>query len=134
MEPRGDAMEYVAIVIVITLIEYIGFSLLVGWARAKYHCPAPATSGDPVFERCYRVQQNTMEQLVVFIPAITLYGYYSDPLVAAGVGLIFPLARLVYLQAYLADPARRGRGFLPGFLATMYLLIGGLVAAIGSLL
>lgn len=126
-------MEYVAIVIVIALIEYIVFSILVGRARAKYNCPAPASSGDPIFERFYRVQQNTMEQLVVFLPAIVLYGYYGNPNIAAGVGLVYVVSRIIYLQAYVADPAKRGRGFIPGFLATAYLLIAGLIAAIGSL-
>jgi hypothetical protein len=50
------------------------------------------------------------------------------------VGLVFPISRLVYLQAYVADPAKRGRGFLPGFLATAFLLIGGLVAVVQTLL
>lgn len=123
-------MEYVAVVIVIALIEFIVFGILVGRARAKYNCPAPASSGDPVFERFYRVQQNTMEQLVVFLPAITLYGYYGNPTIAAGVGMVYVVSRLVYLQAYVADPAKRGRGFVPGFLAIAYLLIAGLIAAI----
>jgi glutathione S-transferase len=126
-------MEHVAIVIVIALIEYIGFSMLVGWARGKYNCPAPAITGDPIFERYYRVQQNTMEQLVVFLPAITIYGYFGNELVAAGVGLVFVVSRLIYLQAYVSDPAKRGRGFIPGFLATAYLLIGGLVAVLRTL-
>lgn len=126
-------MEYVVIVIVITLIEFIVFGILVGRARGKYNCPAPAVTGDPIFERYYRVQQNTMEQLVVFLPAITIYGYYGNPMIAAGVGIIFPIARLIYLQAYVSDPAKRSLGFVLGFLATAFLLIGGLVAVIGSI-
>ncbi len=126
-------MEYVVIVVVLALIEYIAFSILVGRARAKYNCPAPAISGDPIFERFYRVQQNTMEQLVVFLPAITIYGFYGNPTIAAGVGLIFVISRLIYLQAYVADPSKRGRGFVPGFLATAYLLIAGLIAAAGNI-
>ncbi len=127
-------MEYVAIVIIITLTEYLVFGILVGMARGKYNCPAPATSGDPIFERYYRVQINTSEQLLVFLPAIVIYGYYGSPMIAAGVGLVFPVSRLIYLQAYVADPAKRGRGFLPGFLATAFLLIGGLVAVVQTLL
>ena len=127
-------MEYVAIVIIITLIEYLVFGILVGMARGKYNCPAPATSGDPIFERYYRVQINTSEQLLVFLPAIVICGYYGSPMIAAGVGLVFPVSRLIYLQAYVADPAKRGRGFLPGFLATAFLLIGGLVAVVQTLL
>jgi len=127
-------MEYVAIVISITLIEYLAFGILVGMARGKYNCPAPATSGDPVFERYYRVHINTSEQLLVFLPAISIYSYFGNPIIAAGVGLVFPISRLVYLQAYVADPAKRGRGFLPGFLAIAFLLIGGLVAVVQTLL
>ena len=59
-------MELVAIVILLALIEYNIFGILVGRARAKYNVPAPATSGDPVFERYCRVHQNTLEQLMVF--------------------------------------------------------------------
>lgn len=126
-------MEYVVIVIVITLIEYIVFGILVGRARGKYNCPAPAITGDPIFERFYRVQQNTMEQLVIFLPAITIYGYYGNPMIAAGVGMVFPVARLIYLQAYVSDPKKRSVGFTLGFIATAFLLIAGLVAVVGSL-
>ena len=127
-------MEYVAIVIIITLIEYVVFAILVGRARGKYNCPAPASSGDPIFERYYRVHQNTSEQLLAFLPAIVIYGYYGNPMIAAGVGLVFPISRLVYLQAYVADPAKRGRGFIPGFFATAFQLIGGLISAIQNIL
>lgn len=127
-------MEYVALVILITLIEYIVFGILVGRARAKYNCPAPAVSGDPMFERYYRVHMNTSEQLLIFLPAIVIYGAYGDPVIAAAVGLVFPVSRVIYLQAYLSDPPKRGRGFLPGFLAIAFLIGGGLVEVIGSVL
>ena len=127
-------MEYVALVILITLIEYIVFGILVGSARAKYNCPAPAVSGDPMFERYYRVHMNTSEQLLIFLPAIVIYGVYGNPVIAAWVGLVFPVSRVIYLQAYLSDPVKRGRGFLPGFLAIAFLIGGGLVGVIGSVL
>lgn len=127
-------MEYVVIVVVISLLEYIGFSIQVGRMRAKYNCPAPAISGDPIFERYYRVQQNTMEQLVVFLPAITIYGYYGNPMIAAGVGLVFPIGRLIYMQGYVSDPSKRGTGFILGFLSTVFLLLAGLVSVVGNLL
>ena len=125
-------MEYVALVILIALIEYIVFGILVGRARAKYKCPAPAVSGDPMFERYYRVHMNTSEQMLIFLPAIVIYGVYGNPVIAAAVGLVFPVSRVIYLQAYLSNPAKRGRGFLPGFLAIAFLIGGGLVEVIGS--
>ena len=127
-------MEYVAIVIALALIEYTAFGILVGVARGKYNCPAPAVTGDPIFERYYRVQQNTSEQLLIFLPAITIYGYYGNPAIAAGVGMVFIVSRLIYLQAYVSDPAKRGRGFVPGFFANVFLLVAGLIAAAGNVL
>jgi uncharacterized MAPEG superfamily protein len=123
-------MELVAIVIGITLVEYLAFGILVGRARAKYNVPAPASSGNPVFERYWRVHQNTLEQLIIFIPAIMIYGTYGNPTVAAGVGLAFPVGRLLYLLGYVKDPAARGPGFLIGFLSTAFLLVAGIIAAV----
>lgn len=127
-------MEYVALVILITLIESIVFGILEGRALAKYNCPAPAVFGNPMFERYYRVHMNTSEQLLIFLPAIVIYVVYGNTVIAAAVGLVFPFSRGIYLQAYLLDPAKRGRGFLPGFLAIAFLIGGGLVGVIGSVL
>jgi len=124
-------MPAVALVAAIALIEYMVFSGFVGWARGRYDVPAPATSGHPEFERYFRVQQNTLEQLVVFLPALGLFAYFVDPLWAAGLGLVFVAGRALYFRTYVQDPARRTAGFLLGFLANVALVLGG---AIGSLL
>jgi len=65
-------MEFVAFVIALALLEFAVFGMLVGWARGKYGVAAPAVSGHPVFERYFRVHQNTLEQLVAFVPAMWL--------------------------------------------------------------
>lgn len=127
-------MELVAIVALLALIEYFVFGGLVGWARGKYKVAAPAISGDPVFERYYRVQQNTLEQLMGFLPALFLYGYYGSPQIAAGLGVVFIIGRVIYLLGYVSDPAKRGLGFVIGWLATIYLLIAGLIAAARQLM
>ena len=72
-------MAYVHLVIVLALLEFMLFGLAVGSARARYKVPAPATAGHEVFERYFRVQMNTLEQLVVFLPSIWLFGHYSMP-------------------------------------------------------
>ena len=127
-------MELVAIVIILALIEFIGFSLVVGRARMKFNVPAPATTGDEQFERYFRIQQNTQEQLLVFIPAILIAGYFSNPLWAALAGVVFILGRLVYFSGYSKDPKARSTGFGIGFLAIVYLLIAGLVGLVGALM
>lgn len=127
-------MQLVILVAILALIEFMVFSALVGWARGRYNCPAPATTGDPVFERYYRVHQNTLEQLAVFLPALFFYATLGNANVAALVGLVFIVGRVIYALAYVRNPAKRGPGFLIGYLANIYLLFGSLVLAVRSLL
>lgn len=127
-------MEYVAIVIVLALLQYFVFGLLVGRARAKFDVHAPAVTGHPVFERYYRVHQNTLELMIMFIPAIVLFGYWVRPDLGAGIGFVYVIGRVIYLRAYISDPARRGLGFGLSVLPILILLIGGGIAAVLSLL
>jgi uncharacterized MAPEG superfamily protein len=127
-------MEYVAIVIVLALLQYFAFGLLVGRARIKFNVHAPAITGHPVFERYYRVHQNTLELMIMFIPAIVLFGYWVRPDLGAGIGFVYVIGRAIYLRAYISDPARRGLGFGLSVLPILILLIGGGIAAILSLL
>lgn len=127
-------MEYVVIVVVLALVQYSVFGILVGRARGKYGVNAPAISGDPVFERYFRVQQNTAEQLIVFIPAIILYAYQGNPLLAAGLGLVYLVGRILYLRSYVADPKSRTAGFVLTFFPSAFMLIATLIIAIGNLI
>ena len=122
-------MELVTIVIALALIEYTVFGMLVGKARGKYGIDAPAISGNPIFERYYRVQQNTLEVLVLFIPGMWMFGYYVSADVAAGLGLIFIVGRFLYLRSYVADPKSRSIGFALSFIPAQILIIGGLIGA-----
>lgn len=127
-------MEFVAIVIVLALVQYFVFGMLVGKARGTYEVHAPAMSGHPVFERYYRVHQNTLEMLVMFIPSIVLFSYLVRPDIAAGIGAIYLVGRIIYLRAYVADPGKRGLGFMVSMLPVLVLLLGSGVAAVLSLL
>ena len=119
-------MEYVAMVILLALVEYAAFGGLVGRARGKYGVHAPAVSGHPVFERYFRVQQNTLEQLVMFVPAIWLFGTYVNATWAALLGLVFVVARVLYLVGYVKDPAKREVGFALSSISVVALLLGAL--------
>ncbi|HJO24130.1 MAG: MAPEG family protein [Myxococcota bacterium] len=125
-------MQLVAVVIGLALMEYVWFSMRCGQVRGRSDVAAPAMSGDPEFERALRVQYNTIEQLVVFVPSMLLFGFYVDGIAAAGVGLVFILGRYLYARAYWVDPANRGPGFLLTVLSNAVLLLGGVVGAIVS--
>ncbi len=123
-------MDYVALVIVLAILEYLFFMGMVGKARGQYSVKAPATTGDEMFERYYRVHQNTLEQLIMFIPCVYFFGVYMHALGAAALGLLFLIGRMVYYKAYIADPASRGVGMMIGFLSIMILMLGALVGII----
>lgn len=127
-------MELVAIVVLLSLVQYTLFGALVGKARMKYKVEAPAVTGDPVFERYYRVHMNTLESLVLFIPAIFIFATYVRADVAAGLGVIFIIGRQLYLRAYVKDPKSRELGYLLTFLPSAILAIGGIIGAALQLL
>lgn len=123
-------MEPVAIVTALALMEYLFFAFKVGMSRAKFGVEAPAVSGNEEWERFFRVQQNTVEQLIVFLPALWICATFVGANVAAGIGVVFLVGRIVYFRAYTRDPGSRGTGFLIGFLANVALLLVGLVGAV----
>ncbi|MDF1766404.1 MAG: MAPEG family protein [Gammaproteobacteria bacterium] len=123
-------MALVAIIITLALLQYSVFAMLVGKARGTYEVKAPAISGHPVFERHYRVQMNTLEQLIIFIPAILIFAHFGDAMIAAVLGAVFLVGRSLFARAYVSDPAKRSLGFMLSFLPTMILLFGGLTYAV----
>jgi glutathione S-transferase len=123
-------MEPVLLVILVALIEYLVFAALVGRARARCGVRAPATTGNPDFERVYRVHQNTLEALVVFIPAVWIFGRYLNGHWAVGLGVAFIMARVIYAVGYTRDAEKRvvGAG-LTGIL-NIVLVLGALVGVV----
>ena len=123
-------MHFVALVGLLALLQYMVFAMLVGRARGKYGVKAPAVTGHEVFERYFRVQQNTLELLVVFLPALWLFALYVSAVWAALLGAAYLVGRVVYLRGYVADPSKRGLGFGLSFLPTLALVIGALVGVL----
>ncbi|MDH3351946.1 MAG: MAPEG family protein [Gammaproteobacteria bacterium] len=127
-------MDMVAIVIVLALLQFVWFGFQVGSLRAKHQVKAPAMSGNVEFERMFRVHYNTMEQLVVFLPALWLFADMVNPLWGAGFGVVYLVGRFIYRAAYLKDPAGRSAGFTLTILPTTIMMIWVLVVAVSNLI
>jgi glutathione S-transferase len=133
-QTTGIPMHFVVIVAMLALLEYMFFGIKVGQARGTYGIQAPATTGNEVFERYYRVQMNTLEQLVIFLPALVAFAFFVSATWAAALGALFVVGRAVYYAGYIADPGKRGPGFLLGAVANIALVIGALIGAVLALL
>lgn len=123
-------MNWIHLVALLALLEYLAFTVLTGRARVRYKIKAPAVTGHEMFERAYRVQMNTLEQLVVFLPALFLAGSYWPPAVVAAVGAVFLVGRLLYRMQYVKDPASRAPGFILTLLPNVVLLLAALVGVL----
>jgi uncharacterized membrane protein YecN with MAPEG domain len=122
-------MKFVILVAAIALLEYVYFGFLVGRARTRYGVAAPAVTGDPIFERYHRVHQNTLENLVIFLPGLWLFATYVNATVAALLGMVFIVGRAIYARLYVKDPPRRSAGVMLSFPIGLILLIGGVIGA-----
>lgn len=123
-------MLFVILVLTLVLLQYTYVSFQVGQQRLKHDIKAPAITGHPEFERMFRVQQNTLELLVIYIPGLFLFATYVHDLSAAAVGAVFLVGRHLYCQSYCKDPQSRGVGFLMSFASAQVLLLGGMIGAV----
>ncbi|MEP5765474.1 MAG: MAPEG family protein [Halieaceae bacterium] len=120
-------MEWIVLVTLLVAVEYFYLSIMVGKSRGETGIKAPSIIGNDKFERVFRVQQNTLEQLVIFFPALWIFGYYVSATIGAGLGVLFLIGRIIYARGYVKDPDKRAPGFIIGSLSLLALIIGGLV-------
>jgi glutathione S-transferase len=126
-------MACVSLVTLVALLEYFAFGYLVGWARGQYGVKAPAITGHEVFERYFRVQQNTLELLIAFFPALWIAAQYWNPTWMAAIGAVFIIGRLLYLRGYVSDPKTRSLGFGLSVLPIIVLIGAGVTGAVRAL-
>ena len=120
------AMKYTALVTAASVVLTFVLSLRVGKMRQEHGVKAPATSGHPEFERANRIHQNTIEQIVLFLPLLWLGLYVLGDALTGLIGAVWIVGRIVYANAYTRDPAARQIGMLITFLPTVVLLLATL--------
>ncbi len=126
-------MEYAVIIILLALLQYTYFAFAVGAQRVKLKVAAPSTEGNDVWQRYFRVQQNTLEQLIVFIPGMLAFSHYVSSLWVVVPGVAFLVGRQLYAHLYVKAPKSRAPGFLLTFVANMVLVMGSLIGVVMQL-
>lgn len=121
-------MAFIHFLALLAVLQYLYFGALVARARLRYKIKAPAVTGDENFERAYRVQMNTLEQLIIFLPALLIAGHYVPGVWVSALGVAYLVGRMLYGRGYVRDPASRGPGFIMALVANVLLLLTGLLA------
>lgn len=129
-------MQYVELVAALAVLQFVSFTMLTGRARVKFGIQAPALTGHEGFERMYRVQMNTLEILIILLPALFLASKYWPPSLVAGLGAVYLIGRIVYCLAYIRDPSKRFIGFFmsmgPAFILEVMTLVGIILSLTGA--
>jgi glutathione S-transferase len=126
--------HFTALVTLLVIAFYFFTTTRVAKARATFGIKAPAITGNPDFERVFRVQMNTLEWMPIFLPSLWLFAVYiSDP-IAAALGLVWIVGRVLYMTGYSQAAAKRGMGFGIQFLAGAALWAGALGVIIWRLI
>jgi glutathione S-transferase len=103
--------HFTALVTCLAILFYFLTGMQVAKARAAFGIKAPAISGNPDFERVFRVQMNTLEWLPIFLPALWLFAIYLSDMIAAALGLVWIVGRILYMTGYSKAANKRGLGF-----------------------
>jgi glutathione S-transferase len=126
-------MHFVELVAALAVIQFLSFGALTGNARRVSGLKAPAVTGHPTFERMYRVQMNTLELLVAFMPALFLAAKFWPPVLIAGLGVVYLVGRVIFWRAYVTDPSKRALGFILSIVPTMLLAVLALIGVVMSM-
>ncbi len=126
-------MPYIELIAIISVLQYFFFGAMTGRARRDSGLKAPAITGDAGFERMYRVQVNTLETLVAFLPALFIAAKYWPAAIVAGLGLIYIIGRFIYWRAYVTEPSSRASGFMLSMIPTAALIVMSLVGIIKTI-
>jgi len=127
-------MPWVDLVTLLAVFEFLGMAWLVGKARVRHRVHAPATTGNEHFERWFRAQQNTLETLIMFLPALWIAAHYWPPGWMALLGVVYVIGRVVYMIGYVRDPRTRGVGYYLSIVPVVVLAVLGLVGCVRDLL
>jgi len=123
---------YTAFVTLVDIVIYFVFLINVGRARRKYKIDAPIMEGPDGFLRVIRVQENTVEQMIMHLPLLWISAFAMDDMFAAAFGAVWALSRVIYARGYYQKAKRRHKGFVIGTLVNAILMLGALAGVIAT--
>jgi len=121
-----QAYYSVAIVTLVAGLVCFGMAITVAHAHAKTGILAPAMTGDAHLERCNRAHANTLEWMLIFLPAMWLFAVYWNSTWASILGAVWIVGRILYFVGYVAAPQKRFPGFFIQSTAVFVLSLGAL--------
>jgi glutathione S-transferase len=116
--------QYTSIVTLLVVLFYFFIATRVPLARRKFNVQLPATTGHPDFERVFRVHQNTLEWMPIFLPSLWLCGLYLSDAGAATLGIVWIVGRAIYYAGYSQAVQKRLPGFGIQAAACLLLILG----------
>jgi glutathione S-transferase len=116
--------HFTALVTLLAILFYFYSSVLVSRARRKFGVKLPAISGNADFERVFRAQMNTLEWMPIFLPALWLFAIYISDAIAAAIGVVWIVGRILYVLGYAKATEKRGPGFAIQSIAAIALWLG----------
>lgn len=122
--------HYTAIVTLVAVLFYLFIGTRVPLARRRFNVQLPATTGHPDFERVFRVHQNTLEWMPIFLPSLWLCALYLSDAGAAALGVVWLVGRAIYYVGYVRAVQSRLPGFLIQALACLLLIAGAVVGLV----
>ena len=123
-------MEPLVVVLMLILLQTLYFGIEVGRARQRLRIEAPAVSGNDEFDRYFRAHQNSLEQLIVFLPAVLVAAYLGYSITGFVCGAFYLAGRAIYFRSYVKDPKKRTLGFVLSFFSTVILIMTSFVSSI----
>ena len=126
--------HFTALVTCLAILLYFLTGIQVSRARVAFGIKVPAISGNPDFERVFRVQMNTLEWMPIFLPSLWLFALYINDALAAALGLVWIAGRVLYMTGYSQAAAKRGLGFGIQAAAAILLWLGTLGAIVRHLI
>lgn len=112
----------IGVTTILTVLLLAACTIHVGRARGRYGVKAPGMSGPDGFERAVRVQANTNESALMFLPALWTAAAFGTAWISAVIGMVWLVSRVWYAFAYATPGRNRGPAFTLSVLALVALI------------